>query len=100
MKSNLRIWRKKVNMGKAKEKLIVARNVFYEQMDNGKEMEVETEINDDKHILEQEENYIIDTTLLLRRRLLDYVDDEAWPLCEFLDFSNVENYIMWLLTHG
>lgn len=49
---------------------------------------------------QDKEKYIIDTAVILRKSLIEYAEQGAWPLCEFLDFTNVENYIKWLLTYG
>lgn len=81
-------------MGKAKRQLMDALNSCYYEDNNTNQEKV------DNYVYENNENHLIDTTILLRKRLIKYAEDEALPLCEFLDFTNVENYIKWLLNYG
>jgi hypothetical protein len=81
-------------MGKAKQQLIKALDsIYYEENDTIQEKVY------DKYMYENDEKHLIDTTIILHKRLTEYAENGAWPLCEFLDFTNVENYIKWILNY-
>ena len=52
---------------------------------------------DPGHDREQCNQQVRDVAAIIRLRCLQYAEEEAYPLCEFLDNSNVENYVNWLL---
>jgi hypothetical protein len=84
-------------MGKAKRILIAARKACHEPVND----KPPPDIPDDPAILREEENaYLIETVLLIRERLFEYVNDGCYPMGEFLDFENLENYVQWILIHG
>jgi hypothetical protein len=62
------------------------------------------EINDDEdeneneYKKEESKLYINETATIIRRKILDYVDNGPYSLCEYLDIDNVENYLLWLLN--
>ena len=37
-------------------------------------------------------------TIQIEKDILDYSDDNALPLCEYLDYNNSENFVKWLLS--
>lgn len=87
-------------MGKAKQQLLAARESYYE---TNQEIEIEIEIeleNDEEYIEEEKKYYLLNTSFILRNHLMEYTDNCVLPLCEYLDFNNVENYVNWLLNHG
>ena len=45
----------------------------------------------------KEEQDISDLSILIRERLITYAEEGSYPLCEFLDYHNIHNYITWLL---
>jgi len=47
---------------------------------------------------EDNEIYINETAILIREKILEYVNDGVHPLCEYLSIDNVENYVKWLLS--
>jgi len=47
---------------------------------------------------EDNEIYINETAILIRQKILEYVNDGVYPLCEYLSIDNVENYVKWLLS--
>lgn len=63
------------------------------------------EVNDDPeydsevdHVEQQfEDEYRFDTVLELQKALIDFTNDGGYPLCEFLDIKNVENFVNYLL---
>lgn len=85
-----------LNMGKAKRKLMAAREDCYDPICNEP-----PEVHEDPEYKRQlEEEKIIDTSVLLRDRLMDYTEHGAYPLCEFLDINNVKNYVRWVLHNA
>ena len=73
-----------------KESTLTDTQLFYiEENENDNE-------NDDSPE-EDPEQYIVDTTNLIKQNILEYVDNGGYPLCEYLDFYNLENYVKWLL---
>jgi|694.fasta_scaffold110613_4 hypothetical protein len=57
----------------------------------------ENENDSDDSPEDDPEQYIVDTTNLIKQNILEYVDNGGYPLCEYLDFYNLENYVKWLL---
>jgi hypothetical protein len=39
-----------------------------------------------------------ETSMIIRDKILEYTDTNFYPLCEYLNIDNVENYINWLLS--
>ena len=61
------------------------------------EIEDSNENDSDDSPEEDPEQYIVDTTNLIKQNILEYVDNGGYPLCEYLDFYNLEKYVKWLL---
>ena len=36
--------------------------------------------------------------IMIQEQLVEYTTSAAYPICEFLDIINIENYIKWILT--
>jgi hypothetical protein len=49
---------------------------------------------------EDPEQYIVDTANLIKQNILEYVHNEGYPLCEYLDFYTIEKYVKWLLEQN
>ena len=41
---------------------------------------------------------ILDLSTLIRERLIQYSEEGSYPLCEFLDYHNIHNYVTWILS--
>ena len=84
-------------MGKAKRKLMEARKACYEQekVEEPKEEPVDPEYEKNQLML-----YRSETALILRKRLIEFSERGGYPLCEYLDFTNTENYVTWLLDRA
>lgn len=84
-------------MGKASRELAEARKACFE---------VPEEKNDDNNIVIPEYNpeekhiYRIDTSLLLRKRLIEYSQNAGLSLCEHLDINNVDNFVDWIMKNA
>lgn len=63
--------------------------------DSDGDIELRTE-----EVLSLEEQKISNVSTLLRGRLIRYSEEGHYPLCEFLDFENVRNYVTWLLNYA
>ena len=53
---------------------------------------------DEKLEKEQSELYMNETAMIIRNKILVYTDTNFYPICEYLNINNVENYIKWLLV--
>jgi hypothetical protein len=60
------------------------KNVFSYQ-ENGEEDETNIEV--------ENQEYFIDTINIIRKNILDYVEDNSLPLCEFLSLKNVKTLL-------
>lgn len=61
-----------------------------------------TETDDENHenIINNEEEknvYMNETARIIRQNILEYADNGGYPLAEYLDIFNVENYLKWLI---
>lgn len=83
-------------MGKAKRKLNAARKACYDPIDDGRSQEAPPDYKAERL---ESEYYDIESSLLIQRRLIEYANKECWPLCEFLDITNTENFMHWILHH-
>jgi hypothetical protein len=84
-------------MGKASRQLNQARQECYETNEN-------TYNYSDKDLeeLKQEakelnESYDRETAEIIRTQLIEYSQNGAYPLCEYLDIENTTNFTKWLL---
>lgn len=88
-------------MGKADRILITARKSCYDLINNeALEELVDTEYEnqmEEEYIEKVDDEHILDTANLLRSKLIKYAEKNSYPLCEFLDIVNVENYVRWIL---
>lgn len=80
---------KTIRVEKKESKLIDIQSLYIEENEN--------ENDSDDYAEEDSEQYIVDTTNLIKQNILEYVNNEGYPLCEYLDFYNVEKYVKWLL---
>ena len=80
---------KTIRVEKKESKLIDIQSLYIEENEN--------ENDSDDYAEEDSEQYIVDTANLIKQNILDYVDNKGYPLCEYLDFYNVEKYVKWLL---
>jgi hypothetical protein len=53
---------------------------------------------DEKFKKEISNLYMAETSMIIRDKILQYTDTNFYPLCEYLNIDNVENYINWLLS--
>ena len=54
--------------------------------------------NEQEYQKEKQEIYMNETAMIIRQKILEYTNDGFHPLCEYLDYANVENYVNWILT--
>jgi hypothetical protein len=80
---------KTIRVEKKESKLIDIQSLYIEENEN--------ENDSDDYAEEDSEQYIVDTANLIKQNILEYVDNEGYSLCEYLDFYNVEKYVKWLL---
>jgi hypothetical protein len=80
-------------MVKAKTQLNLSKKVSYGDEDN--------ESSDDSLDIEYEKfleyERIENATAMLREKLIQYTGEGSWPLCEYLDLDNVNNYVKWVI---
>ena len=89
-------------MGKAKRLLNEARKEVFAQI--SRKYEGDTDLQDDDITIytdDQDETMkIIDLSWDIRETLFEYVNDVAYPLCEYLDMDNMINYVEWVLDQN
>lgn len=86
-------------MGKATRRLLATRKECFEPvqdkpLDNAPQ-DVE---NDGEYEKEKNEIRRLETSFLLRKRLMHFVEDEGLPLCEFLDIESLDDFVQWVLS--
>ena len=79
-------------MGKAKRQLAEAHKAMYETQEDTPNTEYDSFQN-----TEGNDEYLVDTSVILRANLIEYAQKGAFPLCEHLDIQNVHNFVIWLL---
>ena len=90
-------------MGKTIKEKTIIKNKLYSEHYNFEEyvkedMYCENENDfDEKYEKEECDLYISETAIIIRNKILEYTDNNFYPLCEYLNFDNIENYIKWLL---
>ena len=77
-------------MGKSKRQLEKERKKIYNE-----EIYITSQEN-----IEEKQNDIKETTILIQKELLRFCNENSWPLCEYLDLQNIENFVEWLLIYG
>ena len=89
-------------MGKAKRLLNEARKEVFVQI--SRKYEGDPDFQDDDITIytdDQDETMkIIDLSWDIRETLFEYVNDVAYPLCEYLDMDNMINYVEWVLDQN
>ncbi len=90
-------------MGKAKRLLNQARHEIFSEIsrkyDNTymEDKDTYVDVDEDEH---DEATKIIDLAWDIRETLFTYVNDIAYPLCEYLDMDNMINYVEWVLEQN
>lgn len=70
--------------------------------DDAEELEIlnnEQEISMTEHIKTIDEEKIKNASVLLRKRMIEYSKENYLPLCEYLDISNVHNFVTWIMLN-
>ena len=84
-------------MGKASRELAEARKACFE---------VHEEKNEDNNTVsyeykpEEDHMYRVETSILLRKRLIEYSQNSGLSLCEHLDTGNVDNFVNWIIKNA
>lgn len=62
----------------------------------------ELDVHDDGIVISNQYNKadekVHKIALMIQQQLVEYTTSEAYPICEFLDIVNVENYVKWILS--
>lgn len=92
-------------MGKATRLLNQARQEIFSEIsrkyDNTYVEDEDEDAYKDEHEDEHDEaTKIIDLAWDIRETLFTYVNDIAYPLCEYLDMDNMINYVEWVLEQN
>lgn len=90
-------------MGKANRLLNEARKEVFAEISS--KYDDSSNVHDDDDITtytdeEDETMKIIDLSWDIRETLFEYVNDVAYPLCEYLDMDNMINYVEWVLEQN
>ena len=84
-------------MGKAKRQLNAARKEIFKEIRskyNSPSDEPKASASRDEAVNDAK---IIDLAYYIRQSLFDYIDETAYPLCEYLDIENMINYVKWVV---
>ena len=90
-------------MGNANRLLNEARKEVFAEISS--KYDDRSNVHDDDDITtytdeEDETMKIIDLSWDIRETLFEYVNDVAYPLCEYLDMDNMINYVEWVLEQN
>ena len=82
-------------MGKAKRKLNAARKAYFSAIS----MEDRVIEDDGRDYIEDDPNdyRLLNTAFDIRVFLFQYVEDNSYPLCEYLDLESVIQYVKWIV---
>ncbi len=84
-------------MGKAKRQLNAVRKEIFKEIErkySPSEHESNSSLESNN---EEKDTKIIDLAYYIRQALFDYIDETAYPLCEYLDINNMINYVKWVV---
>jgi hypothetical protein len=82
-------------MGKKAKLLTLARNAGYERAET--QPPEKDSIEDSKEYkIYNRDVYNLDTAVKIQQSLIQYTLDGYYPLCDFLDLENVENFLQYL----
>ena len=88
-------------MGKATRKLSAVRKEECFEPIQSKPLEPSSMKNEEEYEIEYEtekkEMYRIETSFLIHKRLMQFVEEGAYPLCEFLDVESIDDFVQWIL---
>ena len=88
-------------MGKAKRQLNAARKEIFDGLRVKDAAPASPPTDPYLDALERESFHrqlVIDAAFRTRSMIFSYVENNMYPLCEFLDLDNLINYIEWLLN--
>ena len=88
-------------MSKIKKKILAEE--YKNQVDRKKEEDLENEIiKKENKIIKDELDKIHLSNLVdnIKTDIIEYVETNSYPLCEYLDDLNLNNYINWVLNFG
>tara|TARA_Y100000389_G_scaffold190247_1_gene214902 strand:+ start:699 stop:953 length:255 start_codon:yes stop_codon:yes gene_type:complete len=82
-------------MGKSRRELNKALKECYadEVQDNNDDYDIGTEEDN----IKEEEEKIQTVTMNIKTELTNYIQDNGLPLCEYLDYDNINQYIRYIL---
>ena len=86
-------------MGKSKKKNFEDQKPYLEHYEekndsNDNNLTFESNLEEEKYI------YNLDTSILLRKRLIEYSQNAGLTLCEHLDINNVHNFLNWIIKNA
>lgn len=90
-------------MVKSKTKLAIERKQYFDEINNENNDVVAPE--EDKEDIEiqnkQEiEENIIETSIIFREKVFNYLEKNPNPIGEFLNIENIENYFKWIIKQN
>lgn len=82
-------------MGKNEHKDSEKYQILFEsdQFDTIEENDIMDELDDEIHYQK-----LVETSEILRKKLMDFCDENGLPLCEYLDIENTYNFLEWILS--
>lgn len=85
-------------MGKAKRKLNAARKAYFSEISKEDRISDDIDDIDDIDDLDDSEDHrLLYTAFDIRSSLFQYVEENSYPLCEYLDLESVIQYVKWVV---
>lgn len=84
-------------MGKASRQLNQARQECYETIEDTNNYSDKDSEEVKQEARELNDSYDRETAEIIRTQLIEYSQNGAYPLCEYLDIENTTNFTKWLL---
>jgi len=85
-------------MGKASRQLNQARQECYEINEDTNNYSSDKDLEELKQeAKELNDSYDRETAEIIRAQLIEYAQNGAYPLCEYLDIENTTSFTKWLL---
>ncbi len=84
-------------MGKAKRQLNAARKEIFKEIGSKYSPSESIEFESNSSLEAVKDAKIIDLAYYIRQSLFEYIDETAYPLCEYLDIDNMINYVKWVI---
>jgi hypothetical protein len=85
-------------MGKSSRELNKAvKECYADEVQDNKDNNDDYDIGTEEDNIKEEEEKIQTVTMNIKTELTNYIQDNGLPLCEYLDYDNINQYIRYIL---